>query len=121
MNGADMQGNHLVVCSSRRGNLVDDGFLILKIKDMLLQSPKLSQTYAEGIKISPIELTKKWRLNYEGELRSNKSNICHVKIDGVWSSNLPSFKFDTDMDPLCTAKSVAYEKWNVNYFHLLNM
>ncbi|XP_018577776.2 uncharacterized protein LOC108916064 [Anoplophora glabripennis] len=136
LNGANKQGDYLVVGTARRKNLLVDGFLYLKINDSnlgVLESPKLpgtalyktdySEEYsAEGIEITPVEPMRKWRLTFRGKMKENgdRNKVHDVSIDGIWSSDLPYFNFDNDMDPLCMAKSMAYEKFSRTYFNVLN-
>ncbi|KAJ8920051.1 hypothetical protein NQ315_011704 [Exocentrus adspersus] len=135
LNGANHLGDHLVVGTARRKHLLVDGFLYLKICSSglgVLETPKLPGTAlykteesneydAEGVKITPLEPMRKWRLTYRGKMKENRdrSKIHDVAIDAVWTSDLPWFDYDTDMDPLCMAKSMAYEKWNRTYFDVL--
>ncbi|KAJ8965097.1 hypothetical protein NQ314_004385, partial [Rhamnusium bicolor] len=135
LTGGNKYGDYLAVGTARRKNLLVDGFLYLKINSSnlgLLESPKLpdSALYktedteefsAEGINIIPLEPMKKWRFTYEGKMKefNNRKQLHHVKIDGIWTSDLPLFNFDEDMDPLCMAKSMAYEKWSRTYFESL--
>lgn len=37
----------------------------------------------------------------------------------MWSSELPLFDYDTDMDVMTTAKAFAYEPWTKEYFQQL--
>ncbi|KAJ8976443.1 hypothetical protein NQ317_016062 [Molorchus minor] len=61
---------------------------------------------------------KKWTVFYDGKMKEygDCGKIHHVKIDGIWTSDLPYFNYDVDMDPLCMAKSMAYERWSLSYF-----
>lgn len=124
-----------MVGTACRKHLLVDGLLYLKIKDSglgILGTPKLPDTAlyktqdsegysAEGIEIILIEPMKKWRLTYRGKMKENgdRSKVHDVSIDGIWTSDLPYFNYDNDMDPLCTAKSIAYEKWSRTYFEVL--
>ncbi|KAJ8936063.1 hypothetical protein NQ318_023291, partial [Aromia moschata] len=131
LNGANKHGDHLVTGLARRKGSLTDGFLYLKINGSnygLLETPKLPDTTlrndndeefsADGIKMSCVEPMKKWTLMYNGKMKEldNRNKWHDVTIEGVWTSDLPPFNFDTDMDPLCMAKSMAYEKWSRQHF-----
>lgn len=42
-----------------------------------------------------------------------------VKIDAVWSSQLPPFNYDVDISKLSIASAVAMEPWSREYFQNL--
>ncbi|RZB94432.1 uncharacterized protein BDFB_004454, partial [Asbolus verrucosus] len=131
-NGASKNGDYLVTGMARRKNKLIDGFMYLLIESSglgLLETPKLPGTSlyqneeneeyaAEGIKLTPIEAMKKWRISYEGKMKRyhQRTELVDVKIDAEWSSDLPYFNFDTDMDSCAMAKSMAYEKFSKEYF-----
>lgn len=132
-NCANESSNHLVVATARRKNKLIDGFLYLKLDDVgLLESSKLPDTSlyqdeerdeysAEGIKLYPIESMKRWKIFYAGKMKKfNKPNEMYdVKIDATWTSFLPFFNFDQDMDPFLMAKCMAREQWSREYFKCL--
>ncbi|XP_044271324.1 uncharacterized protein LOC123015587 isoform X2 [Tribolium madens] len=134
-NGANKNGDYLVVGTARRKKKLVDGFLYLLIKNSglgLLETPKLPGTAlyqteeigeyeAEGLKISPQEPMRKWKISYEGKMKrfENRKEFVDVKIEAEWSSTLPYFNFDSDMDPWAMAKSMAYEKFSREYFENL--
>lgn len=134
-NAADQNGNHFIIATARRQNKLIDGFFYLKIEDSnvgLLESPKLPSTAlyqteetngysAEGFDISVVEPMKKWRLRYNGKMKraSNVSQTVDVDVDVTWTSTLPFFNVDTDMDALLMAKCTALENWSRDYFETL--
>ncbi|VEN42743.1 unnamed protein product [Callosobruchus maculatus] len=136
-NGANGDGDHLVVGMARRKNLLVDGFILLKINSSglgVLATPKMPSTSlykeedneqhaAEGIRITPIDNMKKYSLKYEGKLKtygaSKEDTLYDVKIDAIWTSDLPYFSFDTDMDPYRLASDMAFEPWSKSYFDTL--
>ncbi|XP_045615430.1 uncharacterized protein [Procambarus clarkii] len=100
----------------------------------LLVSPKHPDTitfrdekdedkFATGnITIMPESPMKVWRLKFSGKLRPHdqpEGDSVDVKVDLLWTSNLPHFDFDTDMDILTTAKAFANEAWSKEYFTFL--
>ena len=135
-NAADRNGNHFVIATARRRDKLIDGFCYLKIEGSdvgLLESPKLPGTAlyqteeasgysAEGFDISVLEPMKKWRLRYKGKMKraaSNGSQTVEVDVDVTWTSSLPFFNVDTDMDALLMAKCMALENWSRDYFETL--
>nr|XP_023014881.1 uncharacterized protein LOC111504538 [Leptinotarsa decemlineata] len=135
MNGANKNGDHLVVGLATRPDVVD-GFLYLKIAGSnlgVLETPKLPSTtlcktkenksyyFAEGIKMEPVEPMKKWKLSYSGKMKEfgNRAVEHNVKIEGSWESDQPYFNFDYDIDPMLMAKSMALERWSRSYFEVL--
>lgn len=76
---------------------------------------------AEGIKITPIKPMKCWRIQYEGKMKSipDGAKIHDVKIDAEWTSDMPCFNVDTDMDAFSMAKATALEPWSRDYFKTL--
>lgn len=112
-----------------------DGFVYLKINHSnlgVLESPKLPSTTlyqneekqayeAEGIKIVPLVPMRKWKISYDGKMKSmeDRTRTYDVKIQADWTSNLPCFNVDTDMDALSMAKATALEPWSRDYFRTL--
>lgn len=135
-NSVNKNGDSLIVGTARKTNRLIDGFIYLKISSLnlgLLQSPKLPDTTlfntgdeesyeAEGIKVTPIEPMKKWRITYEGQLceSNNRDKLHDVKIDALYTSTEPWFTYETGMDPWNMAKVLAYEKWSRSYFKNVN-
>ncbi|CAH0555739.1 unnamed protein product [Brassicogethes aeneus] len=129
-NGASSNGDHLVVGTARRKNNLIDAFMYIKINASefgLLETLKLPDTSlyqdetkeewnVEGIKITPVEAMKKWDVYYDGKMKDNKNTKYDVKLRASWTTNLPIFNFDHDMDPWAMAKSMAYETWSKEYF-----
>ncbi|KAK9879879.1 hypothetical protein WA026_008381 [Henosepilachna vigintioctopunctata] len=134
-NAANKNGDHLVVGTARRKRGLIDGFLYLKINDGkvgLLESFKLPDTSlyqekeeqkfaAEGLKVECLEPMKKWKIIYQGLMKrsSDPKQSFQVDMDIMYTSNLPFFNFDTDLDIFLTAKCMALEKWSKEYFKLL--
>lgn len=44
------------------------------------------------------------------------SKTFDVKIDAIWTTNLPYFNFDTDIHPEPLARAMAMEPWSKEYF-----
>ncbi|GJQ71344.1 hypothetical protein Trydic_g11078 [Trypoxylus dichotomus] len=134
-NGANSKGDHFIIATARRKYGLIDGFIYLKIKDSdlgVLEGPKLPSTdlYQEtekqayevdGIKIKVVEPMRCWRILYDGKMKSmeDRTKVFDVKIDAEWTSDIPCFNVDTDMDPLSMAKATALEPWSRDYFQTL--
>lgn len=76
---------------------------------------------AEGLKVTPLVPMKKWKINYDGQMKetANPKQTHKVQIDLEWTSNLPYFSFDSDIDILLMAKCMALEPWSREYFQML--
>lgn len=77
---------------------------------------------AGGVAIEAETPMKTWRLRFSGKLRrydQPEGELFDVKLDLLWSSDLPHFDYDSDMDVLTTAKAFALETWTKEYFESL--
>ncbi|KAB7499722.1 hypothetical protein Anas_04727 [Armadillidium nasatum] len=79
---------------------------------------------AGGLTINVCEPLKKWHLKYEGELRNvqdciDTSAFDDVSIDLEFTSSLPIFNYDSDLDPWSMAKAFAREPWTSSFFRNL--
>lgn len=133
--GGNQSGDYLVTALARRQDKLLDGFFFLKIESSglgVLESPKLPGTslrqneqeegfVADGIKMVVIEPMRKWRISYDGEMKSTEdaSRKYQVKLDGVWITELPFFSYDRDADAKCIAEATAKEIWSRSYFDTL--
>ncbi|KRT80738.1 hypothetical protein AMK59_4916, partial [Oryctes borbonicus] len=134
-NGANSKGDHFIIATARRKHGLIDGFIYLKIKDSnlgVLESPNLPNTdlyqktekqayEVDGIRINVIEPMKRWKISYDGKMKSmeDRTKISDVKIEVEWTSDIPCFNVDTDMDPFSMAKATALEPWSRDYFQTL--
>ncbi|KAF2880635.1 hypothetical protein ILUMI_25529 [Ignelater luminosus] len=134
-NAGNAQGDYLVTGTARRKNKLIDGFLFLKVASSnlgVLETPKVPCTSlyktedndefsAEGLKVTSLVPMKKWKINYDGLMKetANPKETHNVQIDVEWTSNLPHFSFDTDIDILLMAKCMALEPWSREYFEIL--
>lgn len=127
--GANGGGAYIVAATARRPHRVINGFVVLRIpEEGLLLSPKLPDSLmfgsedefgAEGLKFTPIEPMRKWKVQYKGQLRRDTTKeLVDVEIDAIWSSSLPFFDFDTDMIGTL-ARGIARETWTRDYFQQL--
>ena len=52
-----------------------------------------------GVSLVPEQPMRKWRLSFEGRMRNEKTGSVHnVKISSVYTSELPYFDFDSEME-----------------------
>ena len=60
---------------------------------------------------------KKWSLNYEGTMIHQLKKTSHqVKLRAEYTSQLPYFDFDSDMNAWTVARAFAKEPWSREYF-----
>ena len=60
---------------------------------------------------------KHWRLHYEGPMINQATQKKHsVVLKADYTSNLPHFDFDSDMNPWTVARAFAKEPWSKEYF-----
>jgi hypothetical protein len=45
--------------------------------------------------------------------------VFDVNFEGDWSTDLPYFNYDTDMNPTTVARAIATETWTKEYFRSL--
>lgn len=53
---------------------------------------------------------------YVGRIRGSPLSRYKVELDVQWTSDQPYFDFDTDMDAMALARSIAREPWSRKYF-----
>lgn len=76
-----------------------------------------STWHAEGLRLDLIEPMKRWSVKYEGDMIHQKTGQVHrVCLNAEYSSLLPYFDFDSDMDPWTVARAFAKEPWSRQYF-----
>lgn len=133
--GGNKNGDYLIVATSRRQNKLIDGFLYLKLKDRdygILETLKMPATdllqkddedgyAAEGITIQCEEPMRKWKICFEGNLKSHDDSkrMYSVRLNLEFISDLPYFNFDGDPDPMSMASAMAKEEWSKSYFEIL--
>ncbi len=75
---------------------------------------------AGGLKLDLVDPMKKWSINYVGPMIHQETGKTHqMVLKGTYTSDLPHFDFDADMDPWTTAKACALEPWSREYFDAL--
>ena len=73
--------------------------------------------HAEGLEIDMVEPMKQWTVKYEGDLIHQKSKkVYKCKLETTFTSIIPYFDFDADMDGWSVAKAFAREPWSREYF-----
>lgn len=66
----------------------------------------------------PLSVAKEgetWRVKFNGQLTDGSSTFS-AKFDGLFTSSEDAIDFFTHMPAIRTAKAMAFEKWNKNYF-----
>lgn len=51
--------------------------------------------------------------------RSESGELVDAEIDGIWSTELPQFDFDSDMSSTAISRAMAREPWSREYFQML--
>ena len=68
----------------------------------------------------PQQPMRRWNLSFEGKMRNEKTgSVHHVKISAVYTSELPYFDFDSEMEAWTVARAMAREPWSRAYFERL--
>lgn len=68
---------------------------------------------------APLKVTKSengWSITYRGELTKEDSKSVFSEFEGEFTSNEPPIDFFSHMPPIRTAKAMAGEKWNKQFF-----
>ncbi|XP_054287744.1 uncharacterized protein LOC129003474 [Macrosteles quadrilineatus] len=125
-------GFYVVAGSERRKhNIVNGVFYVVvpglgllcghKIPDTVLFDAEDDTFGAEGLLLQPLEPMRKWKLTYTGEmwLHVNPTKQFSVAFSAVFTSALPIFHYDTDLDPGLLAAAIANEPWTLQYFKAL--
>ncbi|XP_023703367.1 uncharacterized protein LOC111862314 isoform X2 [Cryptotermes secundus] len=133
-NAASRDGHQLVVGTAHRPHGVVNGFMCLRVPDIgLLMTPKLPDTItfrteeegthygAEGIRLKPVKPMKSWDIMYDGKMKlhGDPKKMYDVALYVKFTSSLPYFDFDTDMEELAVAKGMALEPWSQEYFSIV--
>ena len=64
-----------------------------------------------------VEPMKQWTVKYEGNLIHQKTKkVYKCKLEATFTSIIPYFDFDADMDAWGVAKAFAREPWSREYF-----
>ncbi|XP_033207567.1 uncharacterized protein LOC117167072 [Belonocnema kinseyi] len=141
--GVSKDGFYMIGGTERRQDGVVNGLFYLLVPGVgLFRSEKLPNTLlngteekvfaAEGIRFTPIEPMKEWKVEFDGKmnytpvLKPNdgssticKSKVAQVVFHGEWKSDLAYFDFDTDMATETTCRALAREDWTKEYFNNL--
>ena len=75
---------------------------------------------AGGLTITPVEPMRVWRVEYQGEMILQSEGSIptghQVSLAAQYTSDLPFFDFDTDMDAWAMAGAVGREPWSRQFF-----
>lgn len=101
----------------------DELFTLLEYPGALLQQTQAQQEdltsfSVGGLALTPLEPMKKWRIQYNGKMKSvaNGSKVVDVQIDGLWTYKHSPFDFSTDISVTAMSEAVAGEQWSRQYF-----
>jgi len=121
-------GTYMIASSARRQLGMNNSILLLRIPGVgVLTHPKHPDTtlftstdkpwHAEGLEIDMVEPMKQWTVKYEGNLVHQKTKkVYKCKLETTFTSIIPYFDFDADMDAWSVAKAFAREPWSREYF-----
>ncbi|KAK7107098.1 uncharacterized protein [Littorina saxatilis] len=127
-NGGDADGNYMVAATARRHDNLVQTILLFRFSDLgILEIPSMPDTSlyttepntfgAGGLRLEPVVPMKKWKLSYQGKMRSRKlQKEVKVNFSLDWDSFTTFFDFDTDMHPATMADGIAREQWSREYF-----
>ena len=60
---------------------------------------------------------KQWTVKYEGDLVHQKTRqVYKCRLETTFTSTIPLFDFDADMDAWSVARAFAREPWSREYF-----
>merc|ERR1711892_481465 len=131
--GGNREGVYLVISGARRKENILESMVFVNIPGIgLLRHEKLPETAmvqgteeadgwkGGGVMLEPIEPMKRWSISYEGIMVNKEEESSHnVKISASYTSNLPYFDFDSEMDAWTVARAMAREPWSREYFERL--
>jgi len=121
-------GSYLVAAMARRKLKMNNTIFCLRIPGVgVLMHPKHPDTTfftecddswdAEGLKLDLVEPMKRWTVRYEGDVVHQETGQLHkLKLEAVYTSDIPFFDFDSQMDPWTVARAFAKEPWSREYF-----
>uniref|UniRef100_A0A1B0CAD2 DUF7064 domain-containing protein n=2 Tax=Lutzomyia longipalpis TaxID=7200 RepID=A0A1B0CAD2_LUTLO len=135
-NGSSASQQVLMCGLARRKKNLVNGFLYLRVpefSDKFLLTPQLPDTNlyqsesdanqfrAEGIHLKPIVPMKTWKISYKGKMQldATKSETYDVELNATFTTNLPTFNYDTDMHYSSAARAMSREYWSREYFENL--
>ena len=131
--GGNKAGAYLVISGARRKMNILESMVFLHIPGVGLlrheNHPETAVTQLSeeadgwkggGVMLQPIEPMKKWSIIFEGTMVNKKEETSHnVKISATYSSTLPYFDFDAEMDAWTVARAMSREPWSREYFERL--
>ncbi|XP_060535138.1 uncharacterized protein LOC132707342 [Cylas formicarius] len=106
--------------------LVPDHGLLLssKLPDTVLDAdaaPAPKEYAAEGIKFTPVEPMRTWRVSFAGKMRLQKdpARLVDVDLKATWTSDYPWFLYEVELPLKKIARSIALEPWTEDLFRNL--
>ena len=129
--GAGRDGTSLIMSGARRKENILQSMVFVNIPGLGLlrhvQHPETAMVQTEeeagqgwsggGVSLVPEQPMRRWRLSFEGRMRNERAGSEHsVKISGTYTSQLPYFDFDSEMEAWTVARAMAREPWSRAYF-----
>lgn len=97
-----------------------------RLPKTLLQSDPVSllllkEYSAEGIKFTPVEAMKKWKIQFKGKMKLESTGDDYdVDFIADWNSNgYPYFLYERDLSIRALARALAREEWSKDLFEQL--
>ena len=132
--GGSKNSVYLVISGARRKLGILQSMVFLYIPEIGLLShenhPETAMEQSEsevggwsggGVNLVCVEPMKKWEVSFEGTMvnKEEEESSHHVKISATYTSDLPYFDFDAEMNPWTVARAMAKEPWSKDYFDRL--
>jgi hypothetical protein len=115
----NIEGQSLFIRLGLRGDKQSEIWFAYRDNDFFLSCPtELCPIEASPLHVECIEVEKKWKIIFRGEMQSltNKEIRVQACFDGVFEATAPIFDFFYHADPGSMASAIAREKWNKTFF-----
>uniref|UniRef100_A0A914V9C0 Uncharacterized protein n=1 Tax=Plectus sambesii TaxID=2011161 RepID=A0A914V9C0_9BILA len=130
-NGYNEEGYFLGAGVQRRPNQEVETLMFIRVPGLgileWVNSPSTAQkervagmySTSGGLTLAPVEAFKTWRVTLENanmQLREDRNRKFVVNFDLTWTADTPWIDFDTDLNPIALARSIACEPWSREFF-----
>lgn len=115
----NIEGQSLFIRLGLRGDKQSEIWFAYRDNDFFLSCPtELCPIEASPLHVECIEVEKKWKIIFRGEMQSltNKEIRVQACFEGVFEATAPIFDFFYHADPEPMASAIAREKWNKAFF-----
>lgn len=72
--------------------------------------------FKQNCPLSIYKTNDTWHIQFYGQIEDEQGNIVDAKFDGEFASDEQPIDFFSNMPPIRTAKAMAFEKWNKQFF-----